>query len=142
MMVDDKTAIEGACLCNAVRFRVTGPLRAVVGCHCGQCRKQTGHYMPATGTLLKYFDLLEDRGLKWFAASNIAKRGFCGECGSTLFWQANGADRLAIAAGSIDGTTGVNTVAHIFVEDKGDYYQLDEALPQFPQGDSGIPWPE
>lgn len=141
-MADGGTDVTGSCLCGAVRFRITGPLRAVVGCHCTQCRKQTGHYMPATGTLLKYFELVEDRGLRWYEASEIAKRGFCAECGSTLFWQAHGADRLAIAAGSIDGPTGVETVAHIFVADKGDYYDLDDVLPQFPRGNSGIPWPD
>lgn len=141
-MAIDETKMIGSCLCGAVRYQVNGPLRAVVGCHCGQCRKQTGHYMAATGTYLKYFDLVEERGLKWYAASDSAKRGFCAECGSTLFWQANGADRIAIAAGTIDGETGVGTVAHIFVEDKGDYYSLDKDLPQFPQGDSDIAWPE
>lgn len=141
-MANGETGFSGSCLCGAVRFRVNGPLRDVVGCHCGQCRKQTGHYMPATGTLLKNFDLVSDRGLKWYAASDMAKRGFCAECGSTLFWQANDADRIAIAAGAIDGPTGVDTVAHIFVADKGDYYDLDASLPQFPQGDSGIPWPD
>ncbi len=141
-MAEGDKGVSGSCLCGGVRFRITGPLRQVIGCHCTQCRKQTGHYMPASGTLLTYFDLIEDRGLKWYEASDSAKRGFCGECGSTLFWQAHGADRIAIAAGSIDGRTGLETVAHIFVADKGDYYDLDQALPQFSEGDAGIPWPE
>lgn len=140
-MTDDDPDVTGSCLCRAVRFRVTGSLRPVVGCHCTQCRKQTGHYMAATGALLAHFELIEDRGLKWYEASNIAKRGFCAECGSTLFWQAHDADYIAIAAGSIDGGTGLRTAAHIFVADKGDYYDLDEALPQFSEGDSGVPCP-
>lgn len=80
---------------------------------------------------MKYFELVEDRGLKWYRASDEAKRGFCGECGSTLFWQADGADQIAIAAGSLHGDTGLVTAAHIFVADKGDYYRLDDDLPQY-----------
>ena len=38
----DKT---GSCLCGAVAFEITGPLRPVIACHCHQCRKQTGTYM-------------------------------------------------------------------------------------------------
>ncbi len=141
-MADSEASVEGSCLCGRVRFRVAGPLRPVVGCHCTQCRKQTGHYLAATGTKLKYFELIEDRGLKWYEASDIARRGFCGDCGSTLFWQAHGADQIAIAAGSIDGPTGIETAAHIFVADQGDYYTLDKSLPQFPQGDAGVPSPD
>jgi hypothetical protein len=29
----------GGCLCGAVRFEVLGPLRDVVLCHCGECRR-------------------------------------------------------------------------------------------------------
>ena len=124
---------KGSCLCGGVRYRVTGQLSDVVGCHCSQCRKQTGHYLPATRVRMKYFELVDDRELRWYRASDNARRGFCGACGSMLFWQANGADRIAIAAGSIDGVTGLVTAAHIFVADKGDYYRLDDDLPLYEQ---------
>jgi len=98
--------------------------------------------MPATRTRMKYFEMVEDRGLKWYRASDHARRGFCAECGSTLFWQSDGADRIAIAAGSLDGKTGLVTAAHIFVADKGDYYQLDDSLPQYDQSGDQVPVPE
>ncbi len=142
-MGDDGSVKTGGCLCGDVRFRISGPLRQVVGCHCGQCRKQTGHYLPATGARMKYFEMVEDRGLKWYRASDTARRGFCGVCGSTLFWQADGADQIAIAAGSLDGDTGLITAAHVFVADKGDYYQLDDDLPHYDQSSGGeLPVPD
>lgn len=141
-MSSDRDEKTGSCLCGAVRYRISGPLSDVVGCHCGQCRKQTGHYMPATRARMKYFDLIEDRGLKWYRASDRARRGFCCACGSTLFWQADGADRIAIAAGSLDGGTGLITRAHIFVADRGDYYRLDNNLPQYEQSGDQVPVPD
>ncbi|MEM9625293.1 MAG: GFA family protein [Pseudomonadota bacterium] len=117
-------------------------MRQVVGCHCGQCRKQTGHYMAATGVRMKYFEMIEDRGLTWYRASDKARRGFCGKCGSTLFWQADGADHIAIAAGALDGDSGLVTAAHIFVADKGDYYRLDDDLPQYDQDGEKVPLPD
>ncbi len=129
-MSDDRSVKTGGCHCGDVRYRVAGPLRQVVGCHCRQCRKQTGHYLAATGTRVKYLEMTEDRGLKWYRASNTARRGFCGTCGSTLFWQADGADQIAIAAGSLDGDTGLAITAHVFVADKGDYYEIADGLPQ------------
>ena len=115
---------QGSCLCGAVRYEVKGPLREVIGCHCSQCRKQTGHFMAATAASHANFSLLEDRGLGWYEASATAKRGFCRICGSTLFWQGNGRDYIAIAAGSVDGPTGLKVAGHIFCADKGDYYEI------------------
>ena len=115
---------QGSCLCGAVRYQVDGPLREVVGCHCSQCRKQTGHFMAATAASHAHFRLLEDRGLEWYEASPTAKRGFCRICGSTLFWQGNGRNYIAIAAGSVDGPTGLKVAGHIFCADKGDYYEI------------------
>ncbi|MCG6858134.1 MAG: GFA family protein, partial [Salaquimonas sp.] len=39
---------RGSCLCGAISFAVTGPMRPVVACHCNQCRKQSGHFFAAT----------------------------------------------------------------------------------------------
>ncbi|MEM7042552.1 MAG: GFA family protein [Pseudomonadota bacterium] len=141
-MSGDRTERTGSCLCGAVRYRITGPMKQVVGCHCGQCRKQTGLYMAATGVRMKYFEMVEERGLKWYRASEQASRGFCKDCGSTLFWQADGADRIAIAAGSLDGDTGLSTAAHIFVADKADFYALDGDVPHYPKSGDQVPLPE
>jgi hypothetical protein len=59
-----------------------------------------------------------------------------------LFWREDGADQIAIAAGTIDGTTGLQTAAHIFVADKGDYYRLDDDLPQYSQSGDDVTTPD
>ena len=114
----------GSCLCGAVRFEINGPLRPVIACHCIQCRKQTGTYMSATASADSDLTVLEARGLKWFRSSPEARRGFCGECGSVLFWKRDGSTRTSIAAGSIDGPTGAPLEGHIFCESAGDYYKI------------------
>lgn len=114
----------GSCLCGAVKYEVTGPLRNVVACHCEQCRKQTGTYMSATAAQDGDLKIIEGRGLKWYQSSPNAKRGFCGECGSVLFWKGAGRDYTAIAAGSLDGPTGLRLEGHIFCESAGDYYEI------------------
>ena len=60
-----------------------------------------------------------------------ARRGFCADCGSSLFWDAPGRGYIAIAAGSVDGDTGVRTAAHWYTSQKGDWYDLpDDGLPR------------
>jgi hypothetical protein len=132
-MKNDTAVIRGSCLCGAVAFEITGALSPVVDCHCGQCRKMTGHYLASTDAAREDLSFTSDSGLKWYHASDIARRGFCGDCGSTLFWEGNGTKRIAIAAGCLDGATGLSTTGHIFVADKGDYYELTDGLPQFAQ---------
>lgn len=123
---------RGSCLCGAVRYEVSGPLRPVIGCHCTQCRKQTGHYMAATAAKLGDFKVTKDEGLRWFRSSNHAERAFCQICGSTLFWQGKDRDYVAIAAGTLDGVTGLNIAGHIFCADKGDYYEIEGGAFQEP----------
>ncbi len=121
----------GSCLCGAVRFQVRGALRGVVYCHCSQCRKQSGHFVAATNA--KDADIVVEglEAIKWYAASATARRGFCGACGSLLFWKHNELDTISIMAGSFDRPSGLAGESHIFVGDKGDYYEIEDGLPRF-----------
>ncbi|MEJ6499938.1 MAG: GFA family protein [Rhodobacterales bacterium] len=122
--------LNGSCLCGAVAFTVEGPLRDVTSCHCSQCRKMTGHYWAATGTAIAAVTFSRQEGLKWYRSSDAAERGFCGQCGATLFWKPVAQGRMAISMGSFDQPTGLTATHHIFVADKGDYYDITDGVPQ------------
>ena len=88
-------AWTGGCQCGAVRFRVTA-LGGGSFCHCRMCQKATagigGLYVAA-----KHFEWT--RGApKRFVSSNIARRGFCGECGTPLTYETDSSIDLAIVA--------------------------------------------
>ncbi len=127
--------ITGSCLCGAVRFQVTGPLRPVIACHCAQCRKTSGHHVAATSALREGVHI--DGDVTWFASSDTARRGFCGTCGSNLFWDGPGS-HLSLFAGTLDGPTGLQISGHIFCADKGDYYEISDGLPQAPEDDPDL----
>ena len=120
----------GGCQCNAVRFEVRGPLRDVVLCHCGMCRRTHGHIGAYTNARRGDVTLVESRGLKWYQSSDFARRGFCTECGGSVFWERNGSDVISISAGMLDAPTGLKTVLQIFVDSAGDYYRVDPDVPQ------------
>ena len=48
-----------------------------------------------------------------------------------LFWESATDDSYAIFIGSLDTPTGLRLASHIFVDDKSDYYEIDDGLPQF-----------
>jgi len=124
---------KGSCLCGAIRWEVHGEMRPIVGCHCSQCRKQTGYFYAATAAQDTDLSITGDT-LKWFRASPNtvpeAKRGFCTECGSALFWKHEAEDYTSILAGSIDGETDIRFENHIFVGDKANWYEITDGKPQ------------
>lgn len=121
---------RGSCLCGAVRFSVAGDLAAPNACHCGMCRKVSGHYFASTEVARSDLVIETARGLRWFASSAKVRRGFCAECGSSLFWDPPARDWIAVAMGAFDGPTRVSMDLHIFVGEKGDYYEICDGLPQ------------
>ncbi|MEP1207459.1 MAG: GFA family protein [Rhizobiaceae bacterium] len=123
--------VAGSCNCGGVKFTVTGHLREVIACHCSQCRKQSGHFYAATSAANGDLQIEQSGSLKWYAASDDAKRGFCSDCGSALFWQRNGGENTSILAGSLEGDAGgIKLDRHIHVADKGAYYEIEDGLPQ------------
>ena len=128
---------SGRCICGAVAFDVRGELRDVHFCHCTECRRWAGHAWAATETAWADLDFSEKRGLRWIDSPDSvwdARRGFCSECGSSLFWQVPGDDRVSLAAGCLDGPTGLETTQQIWTDSAGDYYELDERIPSKPRG--------
>jgi hypothetical protein len=123
----------GSCLCGTIRFQTRGALRGIIYCHCSQCRKQSGNFVAATASKLADIVIEGEPAIKWYQASETARRGFCGTCGSLLFWKHNERDSISIMAGSFDRPSGLAGESHIFVDDKGDYYEINDGLPQFEQ---------
>src|SRR3546814_20590853 len=91
----------GGCLCGAVRYRVTGPLRDVIDCHSRMCLRTHGHVAAYSATELPNLQLTESRGLKWYRPSEVVRRAFCQECGASQFWHVDQAPTTSLAPGTI-----------------------------------------
>lgn len=125
-----KTEHSGRCQCGAVNFRVIGNMRDVVYCHCGQCRRIHGHAPGYSAARKAEMTIEGEDNIVWYRTSDEAQRGFCGSCGSSLFWRPEGRETVSVAAGSINAPTGMKSVRHIYAGDKGDYYQIADGVPQ------------
>lgn len=127
---DPRPMARGHCLCEGVQYEVRGPLRPVVYCHCDMCRRTSGHFVAATACARDDLVLTSAATLQWYDSSSSARRGFCGRCGASLFWDPVGEGRIAIMAGTLDSPTGLIAKGHIFVAEAGDYYRIDDGLPK------------
>jgi hypothetical protein len=124
---------KGSCNCGAVTFEVSGELAPPDACHCTQCRKQSGHYFASTDVPRSALTVGGEDHVTWYRSSEKVRRGFCRHCGSALFWDPIGRERIGIAMGAFDAPTGTHLALHIFVADKGDYYDIADGLPQTPR---------
>ena len=136
-MAGDDMLSKGGCLCGQVRYEVKGPLRDVVNCHCSMCQRLHGNFGPHTKARKDNITITRDDGLAWYRSSEIAQRGFCRDCGSSLFWEPFELDATGIIAGSLDQPTNLKTIGHIFVGEKSDFYEIDDDLPQFEASSDG-----
>ncbi len=129
---------SGSCLCGAVSYQVDGPMREVVYCHCSQCRKQTGLYYASTNCRDDQLTVQGGENITWYHSSDNGRRGFCKHCGSALFWKYAGSGQTSIQAGSLEAPTGLTTGYHIFCADKGDFYDINDGLEQFPKASPSL----
>jgi len=88
------------------------------------CRRWHGHAGTYAAVDRADFVLTEQHGLKWYASSTNVRRGFCTECGSSLFFDQTDLPKIAFCAGTLDEPTDLRSKAHIFVASKGDYYAI------------------
>ena len=121
---------RGSCLCRAVTFEVSGALPSPDACHCTACRKQSGHYFVSTDVPRAALTVHGAERVTWFRSSEKVRRGFCSTCGSPLFWDPVEKDWIGIAMGAFDRPTDTKLRIHIFVAEKGDYYDITDDLPQ------------
>ncbi len=138
--LDKPPRATGGCLCEAVKYEIHGKLYNVINCHCSKCRRTHGHHSAYSSSKREELILLEKRGLKWYRSvkdeTPDVYRGFCKECGSSLFWDAKGDDYIYISAGTLDQPTGLKTIGHIWLGQAGDYYELTDDLEKYGQDSS------
>jgi hypothetical protein len=124
------TPLHGSCQCGAVRFTLAQSPTEPTACHCTQCRKQSGHFFASANVPKSAVAIEGGEHLRWYTSSAKVRRGFCGVCGSALFWEPVHRDWTSVALGALDAPTGLRLERHIFVANQGDYYDIADGLPQ------------
>ena len=139
MSDDTLVPLTGGCLCGGVRYRIAGPRRNVIFCHCENCRRTHGHVAAYTSVDQSDLRMLESATLAWYHdRSPDTRRGFCNACGASIFWDAcDGRGKMAVAAGTLDDSLELRTIGHVFVSEAGHYYRIDDDLPRFETGSGG-----
>ena len=91
----------------------------------------SGHYYAATAVPRESFEITESSGLSWYGSSANSRRGFCRVCGSSLFFDHGSNEPIGIAAGSLDDDSALKLAAHIYVDEAGGYYAIDDGAERY-----------
>lgn len=124
---------RGGCLCGQVRYAARGaPLNMRV-CHCRACQRAIGAAFNAR-LLMPLAALRVEGPLAEYASSPDVLRGFCPNCGTTLFSRRTSAGVVGLTCGSLDHPAQFRPTAHIWTDSRQPWLQLEDGLPQHPKG--------
>ena len=128
--------LYGGCLCGAIRWEIDGDFDEMSHCHCSACRKSHGTAFSTYGRAAKQsfrFSQGEER-LRRYRSSPPVERCFCSICGSNLLFLFDGLPEVVwVTVGSCDGDPVRRPQAHIFVGSKAGWFDITDALPQYPE---------
>jgi len=89
--------------------------------------------MAATAVAADRLRMLASETLRWYHPAEGVHYGFCGRCGSSLFWKADAlSSTVSIAAGTLDQPTGLRTTAAWWVSEAADYHERQAGLIEHP----------
>jgi len=98
--------LTGSCSCGQVQFEVKLPAKFVAHCHCNNCRRAHGAgFVTWAGFLDQHFNLTAGKeSLSEYVTETKATRGFCGKCGTPMFFSSpRWAGEIHVAVAVIDG---------------------------------------
>jgi len=124
---------KGSCLCNQVQYEIDGKFEDVLNCHCSMCRKlhASAFRTRAKITSESWKTVKGDEFIKFYESSPGEYKGFCSNCGSSLFTKFDEyPDILGFPFGTLDTDPKVKPTRHIYVGSKAAWHDISDNLPQ------------
>lgn len=131
-MTDEKHS--GGCLCGAIRYEASESSMFTVICHCRMCQQWTGNPMLVTAAFHRETLSFTKGTPKLYPSSSVCERGFCMDCGSSLFTRyfSGGAfdTVIFIALGTLDDPEIGEPDIHYGAESEISWMHREDGLPR------------
>lgn len=121
--------LTGGCQCGAVRYACIHAERDGYFCHCRMCQKAVGNVAAAWWNVPKESVIWTGDAPTHHMSSPIARRGFCGRCGTPLTFDFPDNDRMDLTVGSLDDPKLVSLASHFGIESRVPGWIADDDLP-------------
>ncbi len=132
---------EGHCMCGAVKFAVTPPSLFFGHCHCHYCQQAHGAaFVSWVGAAEERFRLLaRSDEPRWYQSSLQSRRGFCANCGTTLFFASTLCPgEIHVTRTSIQGPIDREPQCHVFYDQHAEWIEVGDSLPRYTSEEPGL----
>lgn len=120
--MSENQEVSGKCLCQKVTITIESFDPNLGACHCNMCRSwAAGPYLAVKATGKVDFTPKEDVGI--YNSSEWAERGFCKNCGSSLFYRLKKDQSYFLSATLFDEKK-LNFDHQVFIDEKPTYYDF------------------
>ncbi|NKB99107.1 MAG: GFA family protein [Pseudomonadales bacterium] len=113
---------SGKCLCGSVSYSAEDVDPHVHACHCSMCRGWTGGPMLAAS--VGSIEFKGEDKLKRYQSSEWAERGFCSDCGTSLFYHMKEPGMYIMATGTFDDPEQFAMSGEIYIDEKPSGYNF------------------
>jgi hypothetical protein len=130
-MSEVKTPVAtGGCQCGKVRYALyVAPENSHV-CHCRMCQRATGGLFAALAGAPKAAFAWTQGEPAFFESSNLAKRGYCHDCGTPLSFSYNQPEaRFYVTIGSLDDPEAAPIIRQYGIESRISWVKFCEEAP-------------
>lgn len=127
--------IRGGCQCDAVRYRIEVPKLIVYACHCRDCQKHTTSAC-ALSIPVSFAALEIDGPISTFTratdSGTTTECAFCTNCGTRMYHRsARSPDMVTLKGGTLDDTSTLIPLAHVWTSRKQPWVCLPDDVPQY-----------
>jgi hypothetical protein len=114
--------MTGSCMCDAVKLTAVVEKPHMDACHCQMCRKWAG----GVAMMVECTDLkIEDEThLGVYKSSDWGERGFCKQCGSSLFWRMQDGSFQNVSAHVFEDPSQFDFTTEIYIDKKPGNYSF------------------
>ncbi|OYD23366.1 GFA family protein [Oceanimonas baumannii] len=124
--------LTGACQCGSVRYQLLSEPKMIVACHCKECQKLSTSAFSITALVNTDQIRFQGEMKEWRRTAdsgNINGAMFCPTCGNRIYhFNPDEPDTLKLKPASLTDTRLIKPVAHVWVSEKQDWYQIPEGV--------------
>ena len=132
---------SGRCLCGEVTYGAAPPTLFFAHCHCRWCREAHGAaFVSWVGIAEERFRILSGGDtLRWYQSTVQSRRGFCGTCGTTLFFASSLCPgEMHVTRVSLQGEIDRAPQLHCFYDQHADWFACSDDLPRYDSDAEGL----
>ena len=120
--------LQGHCLCGEVGVSIPELSEEITVCHCHMCQKFFGGpFLSLAGVLPKEVEIDGEEQIQRYLSSEWAERGFCKQCGSSLFYHSLADDEYYFPAGLFAEIDQAKLTTEIFYDQKPTFFHFKES---------------